>query len=311
MQLAGGLQGLELPGHNKDTPLLVDDGREDDDEPLLTGEEITRQLSAFTTLILPVVMTMVLASWCVVHINDPSDPNPDAGVSSYQAFSPGAGQPDFVCSAVEVNAYSCPKNVTASCSAPDKQLNQSVCVPSECCQWAPPPAPSTGAEVAAAAGNAAVIIGVVAGLTFVIVLLYYMNCMWLLYGYMFLSSTMLLGLLGGLMWRVAVYKWNCILDWATFYIVCANFALVGVIAIFYQKGTPMGLTQSYLVCISVIMAWQLKQLFPVWTTFALLIGLALYDLCAVLTPCGPLKLLVGLVQKEGRPLPGLLYEADR
>lgn len=43
--------------------------------------------------------------------------------------------------------------------------------------------------------------------------------------------------------------------------------------------------------------------------------LGFYDLCAVLTPCGPLKALVGLLQKdeennEGRGMiPGLLYEA--
>jgi presenilin 1 len=57
------------------------------------------------------------------------------------------------------------------------------------------------------------------------------------------------------------------------------------------------------------MAWQLGQ-FPEWTTWALVVVLAFYDLCAVLTPCGPLKWLVQLVQKEGRPLPGLLYEAE-
>lgn len=38
--------------------------------------------------------------------------------------------------------------------------------------------------------------------------------------------------------------------------------------------------------------------------------LALYDLCAVLTPCGPLKALVNAMQEEGSPdMPGLLYEA--
>ena len=37
--------------------------------------------------------------------------------------------------------------------------------------------------------------------------------------------------------------------------------------------------------------------------------LALYDLCAVLTWCGPLKLLVNLMSKDGAPsMPGLLYE---
>ena len=39
--------------------------------------------------------------------------------------------------------------------------------------------------------------------------------------------------------------------------------------------------------------------------------LAMYDLCAVLTPCGPLKALVNLMSEEGAPeMPGLLYEAE-
>lgn len=50
--------------------------------------------------------------------------------------------------------------------------------------------------------------------------------------------------------------------------------------------------------------------FDEWTGWSLLIMLALYDLCAVLTPCGPLKMLVGLMQERNEPLPGLLYEAE-
>lgn len=39
--------------------------------------------------------------------------------------------------------------------------------------------------------------------------------------------------------------------------------------------------------------------------------LAFYDLCAVLTPCGPLKALVNLMQEDDSPdMPGLLYEAQ-
>jgi len=39
--------------------------------------------------------------------------------------------------------------------------------------------------------------------------------------------------------------------------------------------------------------------------------LAFYDLCAVLTPCGPLKALVNLMQEKDSPdMPGLLYEAQ-
>lgn len=48
-----------------------------------------------------------------------------------------------------------------------------------------------------------------------------------------------------------------------------------------------------------------------WTSWVLLVALALYDLCAVLTPCGPLKALVKLAQaRPEQPIPGLLYEAE-
>lgn len=42
----------------------------------------------------------------------------------------------------------------------------------------------------------------------------------------------------------------------------------------------------------------------------MLVALAFYDLCAVLSPCGPLKALVKLAQERQDPIPGLVYEAD-
>ncbi|KAK8795667.1 hypothetical protein WA158_000324 [Blastocystis sp. Blastoise] len=47
-----------------------------------------------------------------------------------------------------------------------------------------------------------------------------------------------------------------------------------------------------------------------WTTWCLLLALALYDILAVLTPCGPLKLLVNIAKNRDDPIPGLLYEAE-
>lgn len=42
----------------------------------------------------------------------------------------------------------------------------------------------------------------------------------------------------------------------------------------------------------------------------LLVMLAFWDLFAVLTPMGPLRWLVDLVQEKGTPIPGLLFQAD-
>jgi len=157
--------------------------------------------------------------------------------------------------------------------------------------------------------NALVIVCVIACMTFGIVLVYKFRCMMFLIGYMILSSCTLLGLLGGTMAYVAVEKFRIPIDWFSFVFLLANFAIVGATAIFFGKGIPMYITQAYLVATSIILAWQLSHFDP-WTTWALLVMLALYDLCAVLTPCGPLKALVNLMSEEDAPeMPGLLYEA--
>jgi len=86
---------------------------------------------------------------------------------------------------------------------------------------------------------------------------------------------------------------------------------VGTIAIFWSNGVVhRWVTQGYLIASSVLVAWQLSQFDP-WTAWILLVLLAFYDLFAVLTPCGPLKALINVMQKEGAPAmpPGLLFEA--
>ncbi|GKY97280.1 hypothetical protein MPSEU_000686400 [Mayamaea pseudoterrestris] len=171
-------------------------------------------------------------------------------------------------------------------------------------------ADSNGAALGQALANSLVIVGVVCGVTFLLVLLYKWRCMKLLMGYMVLASAMLLGYLAGAMWNFAIQIYGLHVDKITFYVVVFNFCLVGCGAIFYGKGIPLTVTQGYLVASSVIVAWQFSYFDP-WTTWLLLIMLALYDLFAVLSPCGPLKALVKLMQRDNAPaMPGLLYEAN-
>ncbi|KAL9183467.1 hypothetical protein ACHAXT_004323 [Thalassiosira profunda] len=158
--------------------------------------------------------------------------------------------------------------------------------------------------------NSLIIVSVIGAMTFFIVLLYKFRCMKILIGYMVLASTMLLGVLGGQMFIVAINKYDLAIDQLSFYFTMYNFAIVGSIAVFYQKGIPTYINQGYLIATSVIVAWQLSY-FNEWMAWALLIMLALYDLFAVLTPCGPLKALVKLMSKDDAPsMPGLLYEAQ-
>ena len=71
---------------------------------------------------------------------------------------------------------------------------------------------------------------------------------------------------------------------------------------------PILVTQGYLVVIGVLVAYCFTML-PEWTTWALLVAMALYDLAAVLLPGGPLRLLVELAISRDEEIPALVYEA--
>jgi hypothetical protein len=172
-----------------------------------------------------------------------------------------------------------------------------------------------GVALGQSIANGIVIVAVICVMTFVIVLFYKYRCMKCLLGYMVISSAMLLGFLASAMFQVAIDRFQLTIDKVSFYFFMVNFALVGIVAIF--AGTilqthvvPAYVTQGYLILTSVIVAWQLSFLDP-WTAWVLLLLLALYDLFAVLSPCGPLKALVKLMSRDDAPeMPGLLYEAN-
>ncbi|KAH9084099.1 hypothetical protein Ae201684P_020356 [Aphanomyces euteiches] len=158
--------------------------------------------------------------------------------------------------------------------------------------------------------NALVVIGFVTLLTFFMALLYKLNCMRVLVGYIMFSSSAILGFVGGqLVDTVNQTYLYWPMDWISFLFIMINFSFVGVIGIFYQKGIPKWIQNVYLVFVSVILAWQFSM-WPEWTTWIFCVMFACYDLCAVLTPCGPLKVLLNLIQEKQAPMPGLLFEAE-
>ena len=63
--------------------------------------------------------------------------------------------------------------------------------------------------------------------------------------------------------------------------------VVGVTALFFWPA-PLALKQGYLVVVGTVTAYVFTFV-PEWTTWALLVAMALYDLWAVLSPGGPLK----------------------
>ncbi|XP_055828037.1 presenilin-like protein At2g29900 [Solanum dulcamara] len=155
--------------------------------------------------------------------------------------------------------------------------------------------------------NALVFVVVVTSVTFLLVLLFYFRCTKFLKYYMGFSSFLVLGFMGGEISLFLIGKFRIPIDCITFALSLFNFTVVGVLAVFMSK-TAIIITQGYLVIIGVLVAYWFTLL-PEWTTWVLLVAMALYDLAAVLLPGGPLRLLVELAISRDEDIPALVYEA--
>ncbi|XP_009764485.1 presenilin-like protein At2g29900 [Nicotiana tabacum] len=166
---------------------------------------------------------------------------------------------------------------------------------------------STWDKLKGALLNALVFVVVVTAVTFLLVLLFYFRCTKFLKYYMGFSSCLVLGFMGGEISLFLISKFKIPIDCITFALSLFNFTVVGVLAVFMSK-TAIIVTQGYLVVIGVLVAYWFTML-PEWTTWVLLVAMALYDLAAVLLPGGPLRLLVELAISRDEDIPALVYEA--
>ncbi|KAI3894520.1 hypothetical protein MKX03_016749 [Papaver bracteatum] len=140
--------------------------------------------------------------------------------------------------------------------------------------------------------NSLVFVAMITIATFLLVLMFYFRFTKFLKYYMGFSAFMVLGFMGGDITLLVVKKFRIPIDSITFLFVLFNFSVVGVMAVFMSNMAIL-ITQGYLVVIGMFVAYWFTML-PEWTTWALLIALALYDLAAVLLPGGPLRLLLEL-----------------
>ncbi|KAI3907226.1 hypothetical protein MKX01_013681 [Papaver californicum] len=116
------------------------------------------------------------------------------------------------------------------------------------------------------------------------VFLYYYNFTNFLKYYMRFSTFIVLGSMGGSIFLSIIQHFSIPIDSTTCMILLFNFTIVGALSGFSQ-GIPIFLRQGYML--------------PEWTTWTLLVALALYDL----------KLLVELAQSREEELPALIYES--
>lgn len=169
------------------------------------------------------------------------------------------------------------------------------------------PSDSPAEKLSGALLNALVFVVLVAAVTFLLLLLYYYNCTGFLKNYTRLSAFFVLSSMGGSILLSLLRSLSLPLDALSSLLLLLNFSLLGVLSVF-SNSFPILLRQSYMVSLAIIVAAWFTKL-PEWTTWILLLALALYDLVAVLCPGGPLRMLVEMASARDEDLPALVYEA--
>ena len=161
--------------------------------------------------------------------------------------------------------------------------------------------------------NGLVLVVVLAVVTTCLFALYKFRCYLVIYAWLFLSVTSLLGGFGGFVAQQLLQIHDVQIDAGSFCCFLYNFAAGGTLLIFWTEyglghTPPLQLQQAYLVVISALLAWSATKT-PEWSTWGLLGAVAVWDLIAVLTPRGPLKMLVEEAEKRDEPIPGLVYQS--